>query len=98
MDSVHPGDYDGIKGLYVINLVDAVTQFEVVVAVERISEHFLIPALLKAIPDAADTLRPGLSFTALDALAHAMTDNQAAEQLNREREKLFQHIRNNKAA
>ncbi len=53
---------------------------------------------LKAIPDAADTLRPGLSFTARDALAHAMTDNQAAEQLNREREKLFQHIRNNKAA
>ena len=48
VDSVHQGDYDGIKGLYVINLVDAVTQFEVVVAVERISEHFLIPALLKA--------------------------------------------------
>ncbi len=45
VDSVHQGDFDGIKGLYVINLVDAVTQFEVVVAVERISEHFLIPAL-----------------------------------------------------
>ncbi|MDA3915321.1 hypothetical protein [Oleiagrimonas sp.] len=49
VDSVHQGDWDGIKGLYVINLVDAVTQFEVVVAVERISEHFLIPALQQAL-------------------------------------------------
>lgn len=49
VDSVHQGDFDGIKGLYVINLVDAVTQFEVVVAVERISEHFLIPALQQAL-------------------------------------------------
>ena len=44
VDSVHQGDWDGIKGLYVINLVDAVLQYEVVIAVERISEFFLIPA------------------------------------------------------
>ena len=49
VDSVHQGDWDGIKGLYVINLVDAVTQFEVVVAVKRISEAFLIPALRQAL-------------------------------------------------
>lgn len=49
VDSVHQGDWDGIKGLYVINLVDAVTQFEVVCAVERISERYLIPALQQAI-------------------------------------------------
>ena len=221
VDSVHQGDWDGIKGLYVINLVDAVTQFEVVVSVERISESFLIPALqqaldafpfvirgfhsdngseyinhqlaamleklrieftksrarrtndnalvesknasvvrkhlgyshipshhaqavnaflrdqltpylnyhrpcffaevaldakgrqrrryryedmntpyerLKAIPDAAAALKPGLSFADLDAIAHAMTDNQAAEQLNRERGKLFQLIKNKKVA
>lgn len=49
VDSVHQGDWDGIKGLYVINLVDAVTQFAVVVAVERISENFLIPALQQAL-------------------------------------------------
>ncbi len=49
VDSVHQGDWDGIKDLYVINLVDAVTQFEVVVAVERISEHFFIPALQQAL-------------------------------------------------
>ncbi len=230
VDSVHQGDWDGIKGLYVINLIDAVTQFEVVIAVERISEHFLIPALqqaldafpftirgfhsdngseyinhqlaamlaklrieftksrarrtndnalvesknasvvrkhlgyapkevplrdshipshhaqpvnaflcdtltpylnyhrpcffpetildakgrqrrryryehmntpyerLKAIPDAQDALKPGLTFADLDLLARAMTDNQAAEQLNREREKLFQTIKSKKAA
>ena len=221
VDSVHQGDWDGIKGLYVINLVDAVTQFEVVVAVERISEHFLIPALqqalaafpftvrgfhsdngseyinhqlaamldklrieftksrarrtndnalvesknasvvrkhlgyghipshhaqtvnaflrdhltpylnfhrpcffpevtvdakgrqrrryryehmntpyekLKAIPAAAALLQPGVTFADLDTLARAMTDNQAAEQLNHAREKLFQRIKSKKAA
>ncbi len=57
VDSVHQGDWDGIKGLYIINLVDAVTQFEVVVAVERISEHFLIPALQQAIDAFPFTIR-----------------------------------------
>jgi len=45
IDTVHQGDQDGVKGLYHINAVDEVTQFEVVVTVERISELFLIPAL-----------------------------------------------------
>ena len=31
--------------MYLINAVDELTQFQAVVAVERISEHFLIPAL-----------------------------------------------------
>lgn len=45
VDTVHQGDQDGVKGLYHINAVDEVTQFEVVVTVERISEQYLIPAL-----------------------------------------------------
>ena len=49
VDSVHQGDFDGIKGLYLINLVDAVTQYEVVCAVERISEAFLVPVLHTAL-------------------------------------------------
>lgn len=221
VDSVHQGDWDGVKGLYVINLVDAVLQYEVVIAVERISESFLIPALeqaldafpfvilgfhtdngseyinhqlarmleklrieftksrarrtndnalvesknasvvrkhlgyshipshhaqrvnaflrdfltpylnyhrpcffpeiiidekgrqrrrypyehmntpyerFKANPNAKAALKPGLSFDQLDTVAAALTDNQAAEQLNREREKLFLHIKSNKAA
>jgi len=53
IDTVHQGDLDGVKGLYHINAVDEVTQFEVVFTVERISEQFLIPALaalLEAFP------------------------------------------------
>jgi hypothetical protein len=53
VDSVHQGDLDGIKGLYHINLVDEVTQFQFIGSVERISEHFLLPvleALLNAFP------------------------------------------------
>ena len=45
IDSVHQGDQDGVKGLYHINCVDEVTQFQVVYTVERISEQFMIPAL-----------------------------------------------------
>jgi len=45
IDSVHQGDQDGIKGVYHINAVDEITQFEVVCTVEKISEHYLIPVL-----------------------------------------------------
>ena len=45
VDSVHQGDQDGVKGLYHINAVDCVTQFEAVATCERISEAFLIPVL-----------------------------------------------------
>ena len=45
VDSVHQGDLDGRKGVYEINLVDEVTQYEFVGAVGAISERFLIPVL-----------------------------------------------------
>lgn len=45
VDTVHQGDLDGVKGVYHINAVDEVTQFEVVISVEKISESYLIPAL-----------------------------------------------------
>jgi transposase InsO family protein len=45
LDSVHQGDQDGVKGLYHINAVDCVTQYEGVATCERISEAFLIPVL-----------------------------------------------------
>jgi transposase InsO family protein len=53
VDSVCQGDQDGAKGLYHINAVDCVTQYEVVATCERISEAFLIPvleALLQSFP------------------------------------------------
>lgn len=45
IDTVHQGDRDKAKGVYHINIVDEVTQWEVVGAVEGISEAFLIPLL-----------------------------------------------------
>jgi hypothetical protein len=49
VDSVHQGDQDKAKGVYHVNLVDEVTQWEVVACVEAISEYFLLPALEAAI-------------------------------------------------
>jgi hypothetical protein len=45
IDTVHQGDQDKQKGVYHINAVDEVTQFQVVCTVEKISELYLIPAL-----------------------------------------------------
>lgn len=45
VDTVHQGDLNRIKGVYHINAVDEVTQFEIVHSVEKISEHYLIPTL-----------------------------------------------------
>lgn len=45
IDTVHQGDLDGIKGVYHINAVDEVTQWQVVGATERISEAWLKPVL-----------------------------------------------------
>jgi len=49
VDTVHQGDLDGKKGVYHINLVDEVTQWEIVVCVETISEAHLEPALEAAL-------------------------------------------------
>jgi transposase InsO family protein len=215
IDTVHQGDLDKQKGVYHINAVDEVTQFEVVCTVEKISEIYLIPALeqlletfpfillgfhsdngseyinkrvadllekllieftksrsrhsndnalaeskngavvrklfgyshipqrwaplindfnqqylnpylnfhrpcffpetrtddkgkqrkiyryenmmtpydkLKSLPDAKDYLKPGVSFEILDKLAHQISDNQAADQLQKARRKLFKTI------
>jgi len=48
VDTVHQGDRDGVKGVYHINAVDEVTQWEIVSAVDQISEAALAP-LLEAI-------------------------------------------------
>ena len=45
IDTVHQGDLDGVKGIYHVNAVDEVTQWEIVAAAPRISEHWLIPLL-----------------------------------------------------
>ncbi len=216
IDTVHQGDLDKQKGVYHINAIDEVTQFEVVCSVEKISERYLIPVLeqlleafpfvllnfhsdngseyinkrvaelleklrieftksrsrhsndnalaesknasvvrkilgyshipqhwaplinqfnqhylnpyinyhrpcffaqtrtdakgkqykvypyenmmtpfdkLKSLPNAINYLKPGISFEILNQLAHAMSDNQAADQLQKARQKLFKTIR-----
>lgn len=45
IDTVHQGDQDGRKGLYHINAVDQVTQWEIVAATPHISELWLLPVL-----------------------------------------------------
>jgi transposase InsO family protein len=45
IDSVHQGDFDGVKGLYHINAVDCVTQWEVVASVQTIGEAYLLPVI-----------------------------------------------------
>ena len=53
IDTVHQGDQDGFKGVYHINAVDIVTQWELAACVERIGEAYLLPVitlLLKGFP------------------------------------------------
>jgi transposase InsO family protein len=45
IDTVHQGDQDGRKGLYHINAVDQVTQWEIMAATSQISELWLLPVL-----------------------------------------------------
>jgi len=53
VDTVHQGDYLGNKGVYHINIVDEVTQYELIATVEQITERYLKPVmeeLLKLFP------------------------------------------------
>ena len=54
IDTVHQGDLDKKKGVYHINTVDEVTQWELVASVEKIAEYYLVPVL--------ETLLPGFPF------------------------------------
>jgi transposase InsO family protein len=45
VDTVHQGDWNGEKGVYHINAVDEVTQWEIIASVQKISEYYLEPVL-----------------------------------------------------
>lgn len=47
VDTVHQGDQDRTKGVYHINIVDEVTQWEYIGAVEKITEVHLVPLLIR---------------------------------------------------
>ena len=57
IDTVHQGDRDGAKGLYHINAVDEVTQWEIVAATPQISERWLIPVLEQLLEQFPFTIR-----------------------------------------
>jgi hypothetical protein len=45
IDTVHQGDLDGVKGVYHINIINEVTQYEMLTTVAGISYSFLKPVL-----------------------------------------------------
>lgn len=47
---------------------------------------------LKSLPNAAQYLKPGITFEQWDAIAYAMSDNKAAQRLNQARAELFRSI------
>lgn len=56
-------------------------------------EHMMTPYdKLKSLPDAEQYLKPGITFQKLDAIAYAISDNEAAKRLNQAKSKLFQTI------
>ncbi len=57
IDSVHQGDEGGIKGVYHINAVDCVTQWEAVATCERLSEAYLLPVIQALLDDFPFTIR-----------------------------------------
>ena len=57
IDTVHQSDQDRVKGVYHINAVDEVTQFEIVCSVEKISEQYLMPALEQMLASFPFTIR-----------------------------------------
>ena len=48
-DTVHQGDLEGIKGVYHINLVDEVTQWEILICVDSITESSMAYVLEEAL-------------------------------------------------
>lgn len=79
VDSVHQGDLDGIKGVYLINAVDEVTQCQCVCAVERISEAFLLPVL-------------AAMMTAFPFVIRGFHSDNGSEYINRQVAKLLEKL------
>jgi len=57
VDTVHQGDQNGVKGIYHINAVDEVTQWEIVAAAPQISERWLMPVLEQLLEQFPFTIR-----------------------------------------
>ena len=80
VDTVHQGDLDGIKGLYHVNLVDEVTQFQFIGSVEHIHAACLGPVL--------EGLLQAFPFT-----LHGFHTDNGSEFVNREVAALLETLR-----
>jgi hypothetical protein len=80
IDTVHQGDLDGIKGVYHINAVDIVTQWQVVVCVQRISEAYLLPVIT-------------LMLDSFPFLIHGFHSDNGSEFINHDVAKLLNKLR-----
>ena len=47
IDTVHQGDYAGNKGVYHINIIDEITQYEFIASVPQITEKYLRPIIIE---------------------------------------------------
>jgi len=47
IDTVHQGDYAGNKGVYHINIIDEITQYEFIASVPQITEKYLRPVIIE---------------------------------------------------
>jgi transposase InsO family protein len=79
IDTVHQGDWNGVKGVYHINAVDEVTQWQVVGCVGRISEQYLLPVL--------EAILHQFPFV----IVEIHSDN-GSEYINHEVDKMFKHL------
>ena len=80
IDTVHQGDQDGMKGVYHINAVDIVTQWELVASVERVSEAYLLPLIA--------LLLDGFPFA-----VRGFHSDSGSEYVNREMARLLDKLR-----
>lgn len=74
VDTVHQGDLDGVKGVYHINAVDQVTQWQVVACVPQISEAWLGPALYSILAQFPFKIRGFHSDNGSEFINHNVAD------------------------
>ena len=74
VDTVHQGELNGQKGVYHINGVDEVTQWEIVASVEKISESYLVPVLESQLAEFPFVIQGFHSDNGSEFLNHVVAD------------------------
>ena len=80
IDTIHQGDFNGHKGIYHINAVDEVTQWEIIASVERISETYLVPVLETMLLQVPFVIRGFHSDNGSEFVNHIVASLQPIEQ------------------